>query len=80
MRDQIAERRHRSAALLDGSGILGPVLRIDERHAIRGAFALEPGQSDAALLVTLSAGAYTIQVSGADNTTGIALIEVYEVP
>lgn len=47
--------------------------------AIRaGAFALKPGQSDAALLVTLSAGAYTIQVAGTDGGAGVVLVEIYD--
>jgi uncharacterized delta-60 repeat protein len=45
-----------------------------------GAFALAPGSRDAALLVTLAPGAYTVVVSGVGNTSGIALVEVYEVP
>jgi hypothetical protein len=46
-----------------------------------GAFALANGSKDAALILTLAPGAYTAQVSGADGTsTGVALIEVYEVP
>jgi Concanavalin A-like lectin/glucanases superfamily/Immunoglobulin domain len=45
-----------------------------------GAFALATGSRDAALLVTLSAGAsYTVQVSGVNNVTGEALVEIYEV-
>ena len=44
------------------------------------AFALPAASKDAALLVTLPPGVYTAQVSGVGNTTGIALIEVYEVP
>ena len=35
--------------------------------------------AEASLLVTLPAGAYTIQVSGANGTTGVALVEIYEV-
>ena len=35
---------------------------------------------DAALLATLSPGSYTCVVSGVNNTTGTALVEVYEVP
>jgi hypothetical protein len=35
---------------------------------------------DAALLLTLPPGAYTAQISGASGDTGIALVEVYEVP
>ena len=46
-----------------------------------GAFALPGANSkDAALLVTLPPGGYTAQVSGVGNTTGVALIEVYEAP
>jgi probable HAF family extracellular repeat protein len=36
--------------------------------------------SDSALLVTLPPGPYTAQVSSASGDTGIALVEVYEVP
>ncbi len=43
-----------------------------------GAFALPTGSADSAILVTLPPGAYTVQVNGAANATGIALIEVYE--
>jgi len=55
-----------------------PVLA--EAMAESGAFALSPGSNDTALLVTLPPGAYTAQVSGANSTTGVGLIEVYEVP
>lgn len=45
-----------------------------------GAFPLTAGSCDAALLVTLPAGAsYTVQVSGADGGAGEALVEIYEV-
>lgn len=36
--------------------------------------------TDAALLVTLEPGLYTAQASGVGDTTGVALVEVYEVP
>jgi hypothetical protein len=45
-----------------------------------GAFALSSASKDSALLVTLASGNYTALVSGAGNTTGVALVEVYEVP
>lgn len=45
-----------------------------------GAFALTLESKDAVLLVTLPPGAYSAQVSGVSNTTGAALVEVYEVP
>jgi hypothetical protein len=45
-----------------------------------GAFALQPGSADSALVYTFGPGAYTLQVSGVNSTTGDALAEVYEVP
>jgi len=45
-----------------------------------GAFAFAAGSQDAALIINLAPGAYTAQVSGVANTTGVALVEVYELP
>ncbi|MSU47817.1 MAG: hypothetical protein EXS37_01770 [Opitutus sp.] len=45
-----------------------------------GAFPLDAGSRDAALLTTLDPGSYTVQVSGVGGGTGEALIEIYEVP
>ncbi|HUR59766.1 MAG TPA: immunoglobulin domain-containing protein, partial [Opitutaceae bacterium] len=45
-----------------------------------GAFQLAAGTRDAAILVTLEAGAYTAQVTSGDASAGVALVEVYEVP
>jgi peroxiredoxin len=45
-----------------------------------GAFALAPGSRDSAVVMELSPGSYTAQVSGVGGTTGIALVEVYELP
>jgi hypothetical protein len=46
-----------------------------------GAFAWSDlSSNDSALLITLPPGAYTAQVSGASGDTGVALVEVYEVP
>lgn len=45
-----------------------------------GAFALPPASRDAALLATLQPGAYTVQARGVAGTTGVALVEIYEVP
>ncbi|WP_414661300.1 DUF1800 family protein [Horticoccus sp. 23ND18S-11] len=44
-----------------------------------GAFALTNNSADAALVATLSPGAYTAQVSGVNNTTGVAILEIYDV-
>jgi uncharacterized protein (DUF1800 family) len=43
-----------------------------------GAFPLLAGSTDSALVATLAAGTYTAEVSGAGGTTGLALLEVYE--
>ena len=44
------------------------------------ALALAAGAGDAALLVDLAPGSYTVELSGANDGTGIGLIEVYRVP
>jgi hypothetical protein len=45
-----------------------------------GAFALGTASKDAAILVTLTPGNYTAQVSGVSGSGGLTLVEVYEVP
>ncbi len=44
------------------------------------AFPLPAGSKDAALLATLAPGNYTVEVTGDKNNTGIALVEIYELP
>ncbi|HRE80183.1 MAG TPA: immunoglobulin domain-containing protein [Opitutaceae bacterium] len=43
-----------------------------------GAFELSSGSKDAALLLTLAPGSYTVQLSGADGGVGEGMIEVYD--
>jgi len=43
-----------------------------------GAFALQPGSDDDALLLTLQPGSYTVEVTSVSGATGVALIEVYD--
>ena len=43
-----------------------------------GAFDLPTGSKDAALVVTLNPGSYSIKTAGVGNTTGVALAEVYD--
>ncbi len=45
-----------------------------------GAFALAANTGDAAIIATLSPGTYTAQIVGNGDTTGVALVEIYEVP
>jgi len=43
-----------------------------------GAFALPAGSRDAAMIVTLPPGAYTALVTGKNGTSGVALVEIYD--
>ncbi len=45
-----------------------------------GAFAFATASQDAAVILYLQPGAYSAHVTGLNNTTGTALIEVYELP
>lgn len=45
-----------------------------------GAFPLPAGSRDAAVLTLLPPGSYTIHAIGPVSGSGVALIEVYEVP
>lgn len=56
----------------------GTATQISNASAQVGAFPLTAGSKDAALLLTLQPGVYSVQVTGVGNTTGVALIEVYD--
>ena len=45
-----------------------------------GAFPLASASRDAVLLLTLPPASYTVHLAGFGNSTGVGLIEVYEVP
>ena len=45
-----------------------------------GAFALQPTSADSAMLISLPSGSYTAQVTGLGGSSGVALIELYEMP
>jgi hypothetical protein len=45
-----------------------------------GGFPLPAGSADSAMLISVNPGVYSLQVSGASGTTGVALVEVYEMP
>jgi hypothetical protein len=63
-----------------GWGTVSNPTQIASAAASVGAFALSSGSADSAQIVNLSAGAYTMQISGVGNSTGVALAELYEVP
>ncbi len=60
----------------DWDGIAGSTTTASVAAQV-GAFSLAAGSLDAAFVVTLPPGAYTVQASGVGDTTGVALVEVY---
>ena len=58
----------------------GGTAALSAAFALVGAFSLPTNSADAALLVTLQPGTYTAEVTGANGSTGIALVELYEMP
>lgn len=44
-----------------------------------GAFPFASGSRDAAMIVMLAPGPYTVQLNGANNGTGVGIVEVYDV-
>jgi len=64
----------------DNWGENGDAATIAQVSSAVFAFDLVASSRDAALVVTLPPGLYTVHASGADGGTGIALVEVYLVP
>jgi hypothetical protein len=62
------------------AGSNAEAIAINNAAAGAGAFLLQPGSGDCAVLLSLPPGAYTAQVSGVNGSTGVALVEVYQIP
>ncbi len=56
------------------------VILVSDATSKAGAFPLAAGGKDSAILISLPPGSYSAEVSGTGTLTGIALVEVYEVP
>ena len=52
--------------------------QVNTTSPIVGAFPLNAGSRDAALVLQLAPGSYTVQVSGAGTSTGTVLVEIYD--
>lgn len=52
---------------------------IADAAATAGAFPFASGSKDSAMIVMLPPGAYTAQLKGANNGTGVGIVEVYDV-
>ena len=64
--------------IASNTGWGGDLIVTNVENAV-GAFSLASSSADSILLVTLPPGGYTAQVTGLGGTTGIALVEIYEV-
>lgn len=68
-----------SAPFVEGRSVQGPARFLMSAFDRSGAFPLELDSRDAALLIWLEPGLYTAVVNGEGGSSGIALVEVYEV-
>jgi outer membrane protein assembly factor BamB len=68
-----------SGSLIQDDYQWGGETRLASAMSAAGAFTLDPSSADTAILITLPPGAYTAQESGANATSGVGLIEVYEI-
>ena len=66
--------------VMGSSGSWGGTAALQAAFYAVSAFPVPTTSNDSALEVTLAPGNYTAQLSGANGSTGIALIEVYEMP
>ena len=67
-----------SNAVVAANNDWGSTAALKATFAAAGAFAFPDGSKDAAVVVTLPPGGYTVVTSGVGNTTGTALVEVYD--
>jgi hypothetical protein len=64
----------------DGWGNLWNPETINEASVLVGAQPIDEGSEDAALILDLEPGLYTVKVSGENQTSGVALVEVFAIP
>ena len=77
-------RQAGTSALIEGvEGVWSTQTNADELRGaarIAGAFALLEDSRDAVIVTSLPSGSYTALVRGSNNTSGVALVEVYDLP
>jgi hypothetical protein len=69
-----------AGAVIQSNSGWGGTAALSAAFAQAGAFPLPAGSADAAMIVSLPAGSYTLQLSGVNGTTGVGLVEVYLIP
>ncbi|MBT7865334.1 MAG: S8 family serine peptidase [Opitutales bacterium] len=68
-----------SLPIVEGASLQGPAKTLKAAFESAGAFAFESESNDAAMLVWLEPGLYTVILRGVDGAEGIALFEAYEI-
>jgi hypothetical protein len=76
LQDPTLELRDGNGALVEGNDDW----KSDNQEAITATGAAPTNDRESAIVRTLVPGAYTALVRGKDNTTGIALVEIYRLP
>ena len=71
---------YQGTTLLAQNTVWGGTTALSNAFTATGAFQLPATSRDSALLLTLPPGSYTAQISGVGGATGVALVEVYELP
>lgn len=71
---------HTSSTVYATNDNWGGSMTLRAAYERTGAFSLPFDSKDSALLLSLPPGGYTAQVRGAADSTGVALLEIYEVP
>jgi len=61
-----------------GTTIIGGIITMNQVAAIRASGYAPSDSRESAMIVNLPPGSYTAIVRGVDNTTGVALVEVYD--
>lgn len=75
---QISIVRQSNSATLQQNDNWGGTSTLKQAFTKANAFGLPDASKDAAVVITLEPGAYSVVVSGVNGTTGVALVEVYD--
>jgi sugar lactone lactonase YvrE len=67
------------AAVFSGSAAMSIQQATSAIMSQVGAFSIAAGSADCAMVIALPPGPYTAQVSGANGSTGVGLVEIYEI-
>jgi len=66
-----------SSVMIQSNSNWGGASTLVSAFSVAGAFPLAADSGDAAMIATLPAGSYTLELVGQNGTTGIGLVEVY---